>query len=178
MVPAELLGMLERVISSAVRVTGTYKQRTDKTTRSFGGVNVIMFADFWQLHPVTGVFLASNPLDVPPGCGQHAMQMFWETNKDSIRSFWQLTELMRCEDPWYNAFLLQCRVGDLSMEDYCYFHGLPTLRSPCTGKCKCNDDIVQDAVIGPYRRAWKEAFLEKHADMATFSKEPEGECAE
>ena len=50
MVPAELLGMLERVINSAVRVTGTYKHRPDDTARSFGGVNVIMFADFWQLH--------------------------------------------------------------------------------------------------------------------------------
>ena len=178
MVPAELLGMLERVVSSAVRVTGTYMHRPDNAARSFGGVNVIMFVDFWQLHPITGVFLASNPFNVPPGCGQHAMQMFWETNKDNIRSFWQLTELMRCEDPWYNAFLLQCRVGDLSMEDYCYFHGFPTLRSPCVGKCKCNDEIVQDTIIGSYRRAWRKAFLEEHADMATFLKEPQGECAE
>ena len=82
MMSAELLGSLERVVSSAVRVRGTYKKRSKDTHRAFGGVNVVMCADFWQLHPVTGTFLASNPLDVPAGCAQRALELFWQDDAD------------------------------------------------------------------------------------------------
>eukprot|EP00959_Pyramimonas_sp_CCMP1952_P014235 301478-Pyramimonas_sp.AAC.1 len=58
------------------------------------------------------------------------MELFRQDGVDSVRSFWQLTELMRCDDAWCNSFLGQCRVGNLSKEDYSYFHGLPTLTSP------------------------------------------------
>ena len=75
MMSAELLGTLERVVSSAVRVRGTYKKRSDDTHRRFRGVNVIMCADVWQLHPVTGTFLASNPMDVPVGCAHRALEI-------------------------------------------------------------------------------------------------------
>ena len=68
MMSAELLGTLERVVSAAVRARGTYKKRSAESQRAFGGVNVVMCADFWQLHPVTGTSLASNPLDVLAGC--------------------------------------------------------------------------------------------------------------
>ena len=175
---AELLGTLERVVSAAVRVKGTYKKRAGESHRAFGGVNVVMCADFWQLHPVTGTFLASNPLDVPAGCAHRALELFWQDGDDSVRSFWQLTELMRCDDEWYNSFLSQCRVGNLSMEDYSYFHGLPTLTSPCAGKCGCNDDVVDDSVLGPCRQTWKDRFLGGCADMEALQTSPDGECAE
>ena len=148
MMSAELLGSLEHVVIAAVRVRGTYKRRSDESVRPFGGVNVAMCCDLWQLHSVTGTFIASNPLDVPAGCGQRALDLLWQDGKDSIRSFWEPTELMRCADGWYNDFLRQCRVGNLSLESYNYFHGLPTLTSPCTGTCTCNADIVNDKVLG------------------------------
>ena len=178
MIPAELLGTLEKVVRDAVRVGGTYKKRSADSQRAFGGVNVVMCADFWQLHPVTGTFLASNPLDVPAGCAQRALELLWLDGDDSVRSFWELTELMRCDDTWYNSFLGQCRIGNLSAEDYCYFHGLPTLKSPCASKCRCNDDVTADAVLGPHRKSWKERFLKGCADMAALQTSPEGECAE
>ena len=120
---AELLGTLEEEVKSAVRVRGTYKKRSADSQRAFGGVNVVMCADFWQLHPVTGTFLASNPLEVPSRLACQALDIFWEDGEDSVRSFWQLTEPMRCDDKWCNLFLGQCRVGNLPMEDYSYFHG-------------------------------------------------------
>ena len=89
---------------------------------------------------------------MPAGCAQRALELFWQDGEDSVRSFWPLTELMRCDDEWYNSFLGQCRIGKLSMGNYSYFHGLPTLMSPCAGKCDCNDDVVNDDVLGPYRR--------------------------
>ena len=178
MMSAELLGTLEEEVKSAVRVRGTYKKRSADSQRAFGGVNVVMCADFWQLHPVTGTFLASNPLEVPSSRACQELDISWGAGEDSARSFWQLTELMRCDDEWYNAFLGQCRIGNLSMEDYSYFHGLPTMTSPCAGKCRCNDDVVDDAVLGPHRKAWKVHFLKGCADMAALQKSPDGECAE
>ena len=59
MMSAELLGTLEQVVSGAIRVRGTYKKRNNGTSRVFGGVNIVMCADFWQLHPVNG--LSSHP---------------------------------------------------------------------------------------------------------------------
>ena len=115
MMSAELLGTLEEEVKSAVRVRGTYKKRSADSQRAFGGVNVVMCADFWQLHPVTGTFLASNPLEVPSSRACHALELFWLDGQDAVRSFWQLTELMRCDDKWYNLFLGQCRIGNLSM---------------------------------------------------------------
>ena len=51
-----------------VRSAGTYKWQqvpgmTKKMARAFGGINVIMCADFWQLKPVTGTYICSNPAE-------------------------------------------------------------------------------------------------------------------
>ena len=57
----ELLGILERVVDGAVRLRDTCKKRADGTMRAFGGVNVIMRADFWQLNSVIGTFPRVQP---------------------------------------------------------------------------------------------------------------------
>eukprot|EP00973_Karenia_brevis_P039229 5417488-Karenia_brevis.AAC.1 len=33
---------------------------------------------------------------------------------------------MRCDDPFYNSFLNQCRNGALSRDGYFFIHGVPT----------------------------------------------------
>ncbi len=119
MMSAELLGTLEQVVSKAVRTKGTHKQRVDGSSRVWGGVNIIMCADFWQLHPVSGAVLAANPCDAPAGCAQNAVELVWLDGANRIRALWQLTELMRCDDRWCNSFFLgKCRVGSLPVEDY------------------------------------------------------------
>ena len=123
-----------------------------------------MLGDFWQLHPVSGTYLASNPLLVPAGLARNALELFWLDGVDSIRSFWQLRELKRCKDSWYNTFLTQCRRGELMDETYAFFHGLPTLRSPYSS-CACNRKIVHDPVIGSYREDWKNKFMQGERDM-------------
>ena len=52
------------VVTRAVR-KGKYKVRKDGSIRKFGGVNVLMYGDFWQLKPVDGAWLCCNPLDIP-----------------------------------------------------------------------------------------------------------------
>ena len=105
MLSAEFLGALEYVVTGAVRIRGTYNKWPDGSTRAFGGINLGMCADLLQFHPVSGTFLASDFTVVPQGRAQKALSLFWEDGYDSIHSFWQLTELMRCDDPWYNKFV-------------------------------------------------------------------------
>ena len=100
MIPAELLGALNYVISKAARAIGSYKKRHDGTLRVFGGVNVVMCGDFWQLKPVTGTWLCDNPLNIPAGRAQDALEILWGCGSDSVRNYWSLTELMRCKDTW------------------------------------------------------------------------------
>ena len=79
MISAELLGALEAVVKTAVRVKGTYKKRRKGEKSVFGGVNIVMLWDFWQLHPVSGTYLASDP-DLVPGYGlaRNAVDIFLE----------------------------------------------------------------------------------------------------
>lgn len=111
------------VVTKAIRARGTYRYRRrgrERTTRAFGGVNVVLRVDWWQLQPVTGTCLCSNPLDAPAGRAQNAMELLWGTGLDSIRNFWELNELMRCKDPWYNHFRSCCRRGNLPKDIYCF----------------------------------------------------------
>mgnify|MGYP006977520039 CR=1 FL=1 len=85
MMSAELLCTFEQVVSGAIRVRGTYKKRKNDTSRVFGGVNIVMCADFWQLHPANDTFLASSPMDVPAGCALRALELFWQKDTDSRR---------------------------------------------------------------------------------------------
>ena len=61
MVSAELLFELGRRVSEAARPTGTYKLRPDKSPRPFGGFNILLFGDWWQLPPVQSTALFEQP---------------------------------------------------------------------------------------------------------------------
>ena len=115
MMSEELLSMLEHVVSSAVRVRGTFPQRLECTHRSFGDVHIITCADFWHLHQLSGTSFASNPMDESTGYAHPLLDIFRHSSKDSVRSLQALTELM--------LFLeQQCRVGVSGWQDYRLFH--------------------------------------------------------
>ena len=143
----------------------------------FGDVNLVMLGDFWQLQLVSGIYLASDFTAVSAGRAQKALHLFWGDDADSIHSFWQLTELMRCKDTWYNSFLTECRNGNLSKEKYCYIHGLPTLASPCT-ECCFNNDAIIDPVLGKVKASWRDAFVIGCANMQHLIENEESNCAQ
>ena len=142
MVSAELLAALESVVRQVVRLRSTYKRRRDGESRVFGGVNVLFFGDWWQLRPVGGTALFSNPAYASTGGTRRGMSFFWGAGHDSIHQTWELTEPMRCEDVWYNSFLTACRDGNLTSELYNLFHGFPTL-TPARSTCTCSEDVVK-----------------------------------
>ena len=132
----------------------------------------MMCVDWWQLQPVTGICLCKNPIEVDPGRARQAMNLLWDSGVDTIRNFWQLEELMRCKDEWYNEFLQHARNGNMPTDMYCFFHGLPTF-CPGNSKCQCNEDIVQDPILTRYKKSWSIAFMRGCQDMKALIAESE-----
>ena len=77
MVSAQLFDQPEVLMAKVVRVRSGYKQRADGTIRPFGGANVLLFGDWWQLKPVTGTALFTNPSEAPSFVALHGLQLFW-----------------------------------------------------------------------------------------------------
>ena len=168
MISAELLGAVEHAVKAVVRTRGTYRQRPDKSVRPFGGLNVVMFADFWQLPPVAGTYLCSNPLLLPSvGLAAEAMHLFWGDDRDCVQNITELHELMRCRDKWYNNVLRHCRAGNLRDEDYFYLNGFPTTTTAL--ECPaCNADVIDDPVIGRYKASWMNRYMAGEREMHQF----------
>ena len=57
MVSAKLLATIDMKLRSVVRVLGTQKKAENSVERSFGGLNVLMCGDFWQLPSPDGGYL-------------------------------------------------------------------------------------------------------------------------
>jgi hypothetical protein len=99
-----------------------------RSQRPFGGVNLIMLGDFWQLPPVNSTSLTANPwrpnLDSKV---RQMLSMFWNRNNpDTLNAFFELKEQHRTTDEWLLRFLTECRHGRQSEEMYNFVHGHPT----------------------------------------------------
>ena len=146
MVAAELFAELERRTTQAARSTGTYKLRPDKSQRPFGGFNILLFGDWWQLRPVKQTALFEQPSKARSGAAFEGLQLLWARSRNSLRRMWELTRPMRCDDPFYFRFLSECRNGALSRDSYFFIHGVPTETvgscipgedAPCCGRTAC-----------------------------------------
>lgn len=126
MVSAELLSELQRRVCQAVRPMGTYKKRHDKSIRPFGGINTLLFGDWWQLRPVQATSLFDCPSKAKSGSAYEGLLLLWGQSRNSVQRVWELTQPMRCVDPWYCSFLTECRNGSLSLDNYFFVHGVPT----------------------------------------------------
>ena len=128
----EVFGIIESNVTRSTRATGTWKMRHGRNgaERPFGGCNLLFFVDWWQLPPVKSTDLKSTPFPEKEACAmvQKSMSMFWTHSDDALNGMTELTHSYRqALDPWFFAFLHQCRHGNLSWAMYCFFHGLPAL---------------------------------------------------
>ena len=108
-------------------VSNRYKKRADNSQRIFGGYNVIMFGDLYQIPPIP----SSDSLALPPAAkkselAKQVLGLFWSEDSNAINFFKELQVQKRFDDPWYGALLNECRYGNLSDESYNFLHGLPT----------------------------------------------------
>ena len=130
-----------------MRTRTPYAKRKDGTLRPFGGVNLSLSGDWWQLPPVKKIWFYSNPfLSDMDYTEQLAMSFFWRRTGDSIGSTHELIYSNRTSDPWLQEVLRQDRQGCESWEVYCFTHGLPTrhvgswlhsANSPTCGNSAC-----------------------------------------
>ena len=104
MIAAQLFGQLELVVRKVIRKRSIYKKRPDGTERPFGGVNVLLFGDWWQIKPVSGTALFANPDSAPSEEARHGLQMLWGQQPNAIHKCWELRTPMRCDDIWFNLF--------------------------------------------------------------------------
>ena len=61
MIPENVLGAFEHHLADAA-VDSRYKKRSDKSVRPFGGYNVIILGDFYQIPPIPASASLSIPL--------------------------------------------------------------------------------------------------------------------
>ncbi len=111
---------------TATREAGTYKKNVSGETRTFGGLNVLLIGDFWQLDPPGGASLCKVPDHLASDCRKYAALPRAARGLEilhSVQGVTELTEPIRCKDKWYNALLEACRFGRLSDNNYAFLHG-------------------------------------------------------
>ena len=59
---------------------------------------------------------------------------------------------------------------------FSFLHGLATQVSPLTCE-SCVKEVVNDPIIGRYKRTWMEKFLAGETKMETFTREDEKKCS-
>lgn len=144
MVSAQLFGQLEMAVNKVVRRNSSHRLDEDGHPRPFGGINVVLLGDMWQLKPVTGLALFASPSEARSQTAYLGCMLVWK----SVRHCWELSGSQRCRSAWYNNVLGQCRNGHLTEQAYWFLHGYPTgtptrYTADGNGKsCTCLKDVL------------------------------------
>ena len=130
MVSAELLAQLEHRCREIMRDLSLGKFAADGSVEPFGGLNVILSGDLFQLPPPKGTFLGDVPWDLLTGkkktkqaTALHGQTLLWGGPAVGMQG---VTELVRCErtgDTWLTEVQNQLRHGELSEDSHAFLHG-------------------------------------------------------
>ena len=149
MVSAELFAQLERRCREMMRDLSVAKYGSGSgEMRPFGGLNVLLAGDLFQLPPPRGTFVGDIPWQMligrPTATSALAAQgqtLIWGGKKVGLQG---VTELMRCErtaDRWLASVQEELRHGTLSCDTHALLHGQPTTKpgSWCNGELTCGN---------------------------------------
>ena len=134
MVSAELLARLELRCRELVRDLAQGKYAKDiANARPFGGLNVILAGDMWQLPPPRGTFLGDVPWEWLTQSKSkkvahtiHGQELIWGTAPNGLHGLTELVECERTRDVWLQALQNEIRDGKLSETNHAFLHGLET----------------------------------------------------
>ena len=176
MVSAELLARLELHCRELARDASRQKYAAGCTTaRPFGGLNVILSGDLWQLAPPRGTFLGAIPAQMLRNKGvstklphaAYGQQLIWGGPKNGIQGVTELVTCERTQDEWLREVQEEFRHGKLSASTHAFLHRQPTSvpGSWQSGRAACGDE-----------RCAK--LQRERADPARIQREECGKCRE
>ena len=149
MVGARLLAEIDCKIREVVSDVGTLRRGTKGPVRAFGGINVLLVGDFWQLDPPKGGSLSDIPVEflrsarhyAPKADIAHGQAILWGQGDGSVQGITELTECVRTQDPWLLEVQTEMRGGNLSEDAWNFLHGRPTKvpGSWVNGKVTCGN---------------------------------------
>ena len=134
MVSAELLARLELRCRELVRDLSDSKYAQDSAlVRPFGGLNVILAGDLWQLPPPRGTFLGDVPWEMlthgkskKVAHAARGQQLVWGAPPDGVHGITELVQCERTHDVWLQKLQGELRSGKLSEANHAFLHGRDT----------------------------------------------------
>lgn len=136
MVSAEMLARLEaRCRQLVLDLSATkYGKHSDGRIAPFGGLNVVLSGDLWQLPPPRGTFLGQIPWQLLTQVNSKKLpltlqgqQLVWASAADGgLQGVTELTRCERTQDKWLQELQAELRIGGLSKDNHAFLHGQPT----------------------------------------------------
>ena len=136
MVSAELLARMDLRCRELVRDLAQSKYAPGSAhAQPFGGLNVLVAGDLWQLPPPRGTFLGEVPWEMlTKGSSKkvahtvHGQKLVWgsQTENSIIHGITELEQCERTRDTWLQTLQQQIREGALSADNHAFLHGHDT----------------------------------------------------
>ena len=146
MVSTELLARLELKCRDVVRDACPGKYECNSSiARPFGGLNVILSDDLWQLEPPSGTFLGASPTAMLKAgavrrgpTAAYGQLLVWGGPEVGVQGVTELTICERTSDVWLQELQEQLRVGKLCADMRRFLHGAATT----VPGSWCRDDVA------------------------------------
>ena len=138
MVGSSLLAEVDMKLRDVIVDVSPYKRNKTGHAQPFGGLNVLLSGDLWQLPPPSGGYLGNIPAEFianarkynPKVTISHGQSLLWGGPSNSSWAFHGITELEeseRCrEDAWLQEVQIEIREGRLSQNSHAFLHGHET----------------------------------------------------
>lgn len=150
--------LIDEIEAAGVKLLGELVESVKEGKRmplAYGGVHFLFFGDFWQLPPVGEIAIMQNPCHTlnqatpslivntfwmqQASTGIYPLQEWPGFDENPPRVLELLVNKRSGKDTWFSAVLDACRLGNLSLENYCFLHGFPTMH--CGSTVSPDDEI-------------------------------------